>query len=88
VVEDGAFQAQNQCGPKLISTAPKSCAHIMLYPKTTRGLPLLIQPCFDPEKDSFNEQGLVDETSFHSINRRHEEFGHGDITVSPRYHDG
>jgi hypothetical protein len=88
VVEDGAFWAQKRCGSKPLSTAPKSRARIMSYPTTTRGRPLVIQSCSDPEEDSVNEQGLVVETSAQSINRKHGSYGRGDRTVSPRYHDG
>jgi hypothetical protein len=88
VAEDGAFRAQKWCGSKQLSTAPKSHVRIMSYPTTTRGRPLVIPPCSDPEEDSVNEQGLIAETSTQSINRKHGSYGQGDRTVSPRYHDG
>jgi hypothetical protein len=58
VVEDGAFRAQKRCGSKPLLTAPKSRARSVLYPRTTRGHPLVIKPHPDPEEDSTNEQGL------------------------------
>jgi hypothetical protein len=88
VAEDGAFRARKQCGSKPLSTTLKSRACIMLYPTTTRGRPLVIQPHSDPKEDSVNEQGLVAETSVQSINKKHGSYDRGDRIVSSRYHDG
>jgi hypothetical protein len=71
VAEGGAFWAQKRCGSKPLSMAPKSHARLALNPTTTRGHPLVIKPRPNPKENSVNEQGLVVETSFHSINRRH-----------------
>jgi hypothetical protein len=60
----------------------------VLNPIEMRGCPLVVKVCLDLEVKTVNEQGLVVETSAHSINRRDGGFGHGDKTVSPRYHDG
>jgi hypothetical protein len=88
MVEGGEFQAQKRCGSKPLSMAPKSHAHLASNPIATRGRPLVVKPHLDPEVKSVNEQGLVVETSTHSINRRHGGSGHGDRTVIPRYYDG
>jgi hypothetical protein len=69
-------------------TAPQSHAYIETNLRATRGHPLGIRSCSDPEEDPFNEKGLVVESSEQSISRRHERSGQGDITFSPRYHEG
>jgi hypothetical protein len=66
---------------------PKSRAHMMSYPTMTGGFPIVLYPCSDPKKDSFNKQGLVVETLAQSINRKHGIYGQEDKTVSLRYND-
>jgi hypothetical protein len=44
-----------------------------------------MKPHLDPDEGSFNEKGVVVETSTHSINRRYGGSGCGDRTVSSRY---
>jgi hypothetical protein len=88
VAEGGEFQDQKRCGYKPLSTNKKSCAHSMLNRIAACGHPLVIKTHPNPEEKSVNEQGLVIETSTHSINETHGGSGRGDKTVSPRYHDG
>jgi hypothetical protein len=88
VAKGGELRAQKRCGSKPPLTAPQSHAYSTSNPRAARSIPLGIEPRPDPEENSVNERGLVVETSFHSINRRHGSSGRGDITVSPRYLDG
>jgi hypothetical protein len=67
---------------------PKLHACLVLNPTKECGHPLVIKPHPDLEEKSVNEQGLVVETSFHSINKRHEGFGRGDRAISLSYQDG
>jgi hypothetical protein len=72
VAEGGDFQAQKRCRSKLLSTAPKSHAHLVSNPIETRGHPLVVKPHPDPKEKLVNEQGLVVETLTHSINENME----------------
>jgi hypothetical protein len=88
VVEDGAFQARKRCGSKPLSTTLKSCARLAPNPIAACDRLIFVKPRPDPEGNLVNERGLVVETLFHSINRRHGRSGRGDIIVNPRYLDG
>jgi hypothetical protein len=88
VAEGGELRAQKRCGSKPPLMAPQSCAYIMTNPTATRGRPLGVKSCPDPEEDLVNGKGLVAETSAQSINRRRGSYGQGDRVVSPRGHDG
>jgi hypothetical protein len=82
------LQAQKWCESKTLMIAPQSCSYIMRNPRATCGFPLGVRQCFNPEEDSVNEKGLVNEASTQYVNRRHEISSRGDITISLRYHDG
>jgi hypothetical protein len=88
VAEGGEFQAQKWCGSKPPLTIPKSHAHSVSNLIEVRGHLLVVKPHPDLEEESVNEQGLVVKTSSHSINENHGGSGHGDRTISSRYHNG
>jgi hypothetical protein len=67
-VKSGELRAQKRCGSKPPLTAPKSCAYIESNPRASCGGPLGIEPHPNPEEDSVNGKGMVDETSVESIN--------------------
>jgi hypothetical protein len=87
VGEGGEFQAEKWCGSKPFLTAPKSRSHSTSNPIAACGCPLVVNPRPDLEERLVDEQGLVVETSTRSINEKHGGSGHGDKTVSPRYHE-
>jgi hypothetical protein len=75
VVKGGELRAQKQCASKPLMMALQSHDYIVTNSRLSRGHPLGVRSCFDPEEDPFNEKGLIVEASDQSISRRHESSG-------------